>query len=110
MHLFRTLLSCSLTCKFQTKATNRKPFFKKIETKLESFEFDPKRKVIIVGDLTRTWIASVVTLKLKKKELRIIKDVMLANDLIDMWRIRHPDKKPFTWRQANSRIQRRLDY
>ena len=84
MHLFRTLFSCSLTCKLQTKATNRKPFFKKIETKLESFEFDPKRKVIIVGDLTRTWIASVATLKLKKKELREIKDVMLANDLIDM--------------------------
>ena len=34
----------------------------------------------------------------------------MHNDLIDIWRVRHPDKKQFTWRQANSRIQRRLDY
>ena len=35
---------------------------------------------------------------------------MLANDLIDVWRIHHPDKKRFTWRKPNSTIQRRLDF
>ena len=35
---------------------------------------------------------------------------MLANELIDVWRIHHPDKKRFTWRKPNSTIQRRLDF
>ena len=31
-------------------------------------------------------------------------------DLIDIWRIRNPDVKRFTWRQKNPTIQRRLDF
>ena len=33
-----------------------------------------------------------------------------AFDLIDIWRIRNPDVKRFSWRQKNPAIQRRLDY
>ena len=29
---------------------------------------------------------------------------------IDIWRIRNPDVKRFSWRQKNPAIQRRLDY
>ena len=35
---------------------------------------------------------------------------MSENDLIDIWRIRHPNEKRFTWRQKTPLIQRRLDY
>ena len=35
---------------------------------------------------------------------------MLAYELTDVLRIRHPGKKRFTWRQPNPSIQRRLDY
>ena len=35
---------------------------------------------------------------------------MLAYELTDVWRIRHPDKKRSTWRQPNSSNQRRLDF
>ena len=35
---------------------------------------------------------------------------MMENDLVDIWRIRNPDNKNFTWRQKNPIIQRRLDY
>ena len=35
---------------------------------------------------------------------------MMENDLVDIWRIRNPDDKNFTWRQKNPIIQRRLDY
>ena len=35
---------------------------------------------------------------------------MLANNLIDVWRIRNPQTKLFTWRQKNPFIQRRIDY
>ena len=95
------------------KSHEQETFFKKIETKLESFAFDPKRKVIIGGDLNVYFNEDLDCLgghpKVKEKSLHKIKDIMLANDLIDIWRVRHPDKKQFTWRQANSRIQRRLD-
>ena len=35
---------------------------------------------------------------------------MMENDLVDIWRIRNPDCKKFTWRQKSPIIQRRLDY
>ena len=35
---------------------------------------------------------------------------MLANNLIDVWRLRNPQTKLFTWRQKNPFIQRRIDY
>ena len=35
---------------------------------------------------------------------------MTANDLIDIWRIRNPDKKQFTWTQKKPLVRRRLDY
>ena len=31
-------------------------------------------------------------------------------DLVDIWRLRNPETKRFTWRQKNPFIQRRLDY
>ena len=35
---------------------------------------------------------------------------MRANDLIDIWRIRNPEKKQFTWTQKKPLVRRRLDY
>ena len=35
---------------------------------------------------------------------------MTANDLIDIWRIRNPDKKQFTWTQKKPLVRRHLDY
>ena len=31
-------------------------------------------------------------------------------DLVDIWRIRNPDNKLFTWKQTKPLIQRRLDF
>ena len=72
---------------------------------MESFDFVSNRKIIIGGDLNVYFNEKLDCLgghlKIKEKS---------ANDLIDVWRIRHPDKQRFTWRQATSAIQRRLDY
>ena len=38
------------------------------------------------------------------------KDLCLDFDLVDIWPIRNPKSKRFTWRQKNHFIQRRLDY
>ena len=35
---------------------------------------------------------------------------MLNYDLVDIWRIRNPNSKKFSWRQKNPIVQRRLDY
>ena len=35
---------------------------------------------------------------------------MIANDLIDIWRIWNPEKKQFTFSQRNPLIRRRLDF
>ena len=37
-------------------------------------------------------------------------DICLNYDLIDIWRIRNPEIKLFTWRQKKPLIQRRLDF
>ena len=47
----------------------------------------------------------------KTKELvKILEDICLEQDLIDIWRVRNPTEKRFTWRQKTPIIQRRLDY
>ena len=45
-----------------------------------------------------------------KESVKFLEDIMMENDLVDIWRIRNPDNKNFTWRQKNPIIQRRLDY
>ena len=46
----------------------------------------------------------------KKASVKYIEDPCLDFDLIDIWRIRNPEAKRFTWRQKKPLIQRRLDY
>ena len=41
-----------------------------------------------------------------KESVKFLED-MMENDLVDIWRIRNPDNKRFTWRQKNPIIQRR---
>ena len=37
--------------------------------------------------------------------MKIIKDLELKHDLIDIWRIRNPETKRFTWRQKTPIIR-----
>ncbi len=46
----------------------------------------------------------------KQDSVKNISDIKLEYDLVDIWRIRNPDKRQFTWRQKRPRVQRRLDY
>ena len=93
---------------------NLQAFFKKIESQLDRFDFYPKCKIIIGGDFNIFFDDILDCLsgnpKIKQKSVDIVKDIMLANELTDVWSMRHPGKKRFTWRQPNSTIQRRLDF
>ena len=45
-----------------------------------------------------------------KESVQIIDQIRSSFDLIDIWRVRNPDIKRFSWRQKNPVIQRRLDF
>ena len=96
------------------KIHEQEAFFRKIERLLESYDYEPNRKLVIGGDFNVFFDEDLDCLggnpKIKEKSVDVVKDIMLANDLTDVWRIRHPDKKRFTCRQPNSSIQRRLDF
>ena len=57
----------------------------------------------------KNWTIMVDVLK-KKDSVKNIMEIKLAYDLVDIWRIRNPNKRKFTWRQKKPLIQRRLDY
>ena len=63
---------------------------------------DQDRKLIIGGDFNvplNVEIDSHGSRTEKKSVVEKIQDIMLASDLIDIWRIRNPDKRSYTWRQ-----------
>ena len=45
-----------------------------------------------------------------KDSVKCVEDVMMNYDLVDIWRIRNPNTKKFSWRQKSPIIQRCLDY
>ena len=49
-------------------------------------------------------------LSLKKESMGQIKALMTEFDLIDIWRIRNPTYRKFTWRRSKPVTLRRLDY
>ena len=73
----------------------------------------PDCKILLGGDFNVTLDPALDCLggNLSLKEsVKFLEDIMMENDLVDIWRIRNPDNKRFTWRQKNPIIQRRLDY
>ena len=46
----------------------------------------------------------------KRDVVTKIRDLMLDFNLVDIWRLRNPDKKCYMWKQNKPLIQRRLDY
>lgn len=88
-------------------------FFENIAVLLDSPNFNPESNIIIGGDLNIIFDTDLDSSGGKptiKDCVKIIKDLELKHDLIDIWRIRNPETKRFTWRQKTPLIQRRLDF
>ena len=70
------------------KIHEQEAFFKKIESQLDRFDFDPKCKTIIGGDFNIFFADILDSLggnpKIKQKSVDIVKDIMLANELTDV--------------------------
>ena len=45
-----------------------------------------------------------------KQSAKQIENIFSLHDLVDIWRVRNPETKRFTWRQKTPIIQRRLDF
>ena len=46
----------------------------------------------------------------QKESTKFLNSICLNYDLVDIWRIRNPGCKLFTWKQNKPLIQRRLDF
>ena len=86
-------------------------FFQKIQTELNSLNIEADCDIIIAGDFNV--ILDPVDPEFDglggkpklKESVKIIDQIRLSFDLIDIWRARNPDEKCFSWRQKNPVIQ-----
>ena len=80
---------------------------------MDSIISDSEKRVIVGGDFNVTFDLNLDCSggsPTKKESVKMLEELCLDFDLIDIWRVRNPDKKLFTWRQARPIIQRRLDF
>ena len=88
-------------------------FYDNLNKNIEENIIDKENRIIIGGDFNITlnpeWDCSGGN-QSKKASVKHVEDLCLDFDLIDIWRIRNPGIKRFTWRQKKPLIQRRLDF
>ena len=88
-------------------------FFENLNKNIEDFVVNKEHRIIVGGDFNVTLDSDLDCSggkPFKKESVKQIQDLCLDFDLVDIWRIRNPESKRFTWRQKNPFIQRRLDY
>ena len=95
------------------KCSGQCDFFKTISEELISSFTLSDFSVIIGGDFHVILIKKIDGsggLKKAKDSVKVLEDICLEHDLLDIWRVRHHKEKRFTWRQKTPVIQRRLDF
>ena len=76
--------------------------FEEIQKQLDKLELEDNREVIIGGDFNVIFDAELDGTGGKRQvreSCKKIEDLCSSYDLTDIWRIRNPDTKRFTWRQ-----------
>ena len=95
------------------KCAEQCDFFKIISEELKSSSTPSDFSVVVGGDFNVIFdqdLDGSGGIKNTKASVKILEDICLEQYLIDIWRVRHPTEKRFTWRQKTPIIQRRLDY
>ena len=95
------------------KTSEQTLFFDKIRDELDNTDIDDDCRIIIGGDFNVILDPNLDGFGGKpklKESAKQIENICLLYDLIDIWRLRNPDIKRFTWRQKTPIIQRRLDF
>ena len=96
-----------------TKPCEQIQFFDKIACLIEEKMSQSDYQIILGGDFNVTFEPNLDCSGGKpsvKNSVKSLEDIISKYDLTDIWRVRNPTKKRFTWRQKNPLIQRRLDF
>ena len=87
------------------KVQNQCLFFDNLNKVIENFVVDKEQKIVIGGDFNIALDSDLDCSggnSFKKDSIKNIQDLCLDYDLVDIWRIRNPETKRFTWRQKKS--------
>lgn len=104
---------CRVNIYAPNKTKDQCTFFEEIQKELDELELDEKCDVIIGGDFNVILDADLDGTGGKpflKESCKNIKDLCSSFDLIDIYRIKKPGVRRFTWRQKNPIMQPRLDF
>ena len=84
-----------------------------LESLLESFDIKEECKIILGGDFNiifdKRLDADGISLSQSRNHPKI-NGIMSEYDLCDIFRVRNPELRRFSWRQKTPLIQRRFDY
>ena len=95
------------------KAREQTYFFDKIKEELDNIDIDDDCRIIIRGDFNVILDPDLDGWGGKpklKESVKQIENICLLYDLVDIWRLRNPGIRRFTWTQKTPMIQRRLDF
>ena len=87
----------------------QKMFFRTLYDILNN-NIDENDKLIIGGDFNSVLDKKGGVAFEKKDITKLIQDLCVECHLIDIWRIRHPEERAFTWRNPKASISCRLDF
>ena len=88
-------------------------FFDKLNNNIDDCVANKELKIILGGDFNLTFDSDLDCSggrPFTKDSIKNVQNRCFDFDLVDIWRIRNPHRRRFTWRQKSSFIQRRLDY
>ena len=90
------------------KTNQQSTFFEEIREELDNYCLAEDCDIVIGGDFNVNFdpdLAENGGNPKRKESVKCSDNICLANDLIDIWRIRNPNVKRFTWRQRTPVIQ-----
>ena len=88
-------------------------FLENLNSTIDDVVKDNEPKLVVGGDFNVTLESDLDCSggnPAQKASVKSVQDLCLDFDLVDIWRIRNPTTRLFTWRQRNPFIQRRLDF
>ena len=92
------------------KCAEQCEFLKSISDELNAFMVS-KYSVVLGGDFNVVfdqYLDGSGGIKKVKDSVKVLEDICLEQDLLDIWRVRNPMTARFTWRKKNPIIQRIL--
>ena len=94
-------------------STKQCEFFKKTAVELKRSVTLSDSSLVVGGDFNVIFdqdLDGSRGVKKTKTSVKILDDICLEQDLIDLWRLRNPTEKRFMWQQKTPIIQRRLHF